>query len=77
MPVIDKRVDAYIAKAAQFAQPLLIHLRSLIHKSDPEVEETIKWDFPNFESHDAVVCSMAAFKQHCTFGFWKASLMKV
>lgn len=76
MPVVDKRVDAYIANAAPFAQPVLTHFRSLIHKADPDVVETIKWGFPNFESHGAVVCSMAAFKQHCTFGFWKASLMK-
>lgn len=76
MPVVDKRVDAYIANAAPFAQPVLTHFRSLIHKADPEVVETIKWGFPNFESHGTVVCSMAAFKQHCTFGFWKASLMK-
>lgn len=76
MPVIDKRVDAYIAKAAPFAQPILTHLRSLIHKGDADVVETIKWGFPNFESHGAVVCNMAAFKQHCVFGFWKASLMK-
>ena len=76
MPVVDKRVDAYIANAAPFAQPVLTHFRLLIHKADPEVVETIKWGFPNFESHGTVVCSMAAFKQHCTFGFWKASLMK-
>src|SRR4029079_42019 len=23
-----------------------------------------------------MLCSMAAFKEHCTFGFWKGSLMK-
>ncbi len=26
--------------------------------------------------HDAILCSMASFKQHCSFGFWKAALMK-
>ncbi|MGC4022484.1 MAG: YdeI/OmpD-associated family protein [Cyclobacteriaceae bacterium] len=70
----DKRVDAYIAKSAEFARPILVHLRSLIHKACPEVVETIKWGFPNFD-YKGVFCSMAAFKQHCAFGFWKASLM--
>jgi uncharacterized protein YdeI (YjbR/CyaY-like superfamily) len=72
----DKRIDAYIAKSAPFAQPILRHLRQLVHAACPGVQETIKWGFPHFEVHGAILCSMAAFKQHCVFGFWKASLMK-
>lgn len=71
----DKRVDTYIAKSADFAKPILTHLRALVHKACPEVVETIKWSFPNFD-YKGVMCSMAAFKQHCAFGFWKAPLME-
>ena len=71
----NPRVDAYISKAAPFAQPVLNHLRSLIHKICPSVEETIKWGMPSFE-YKGILCGFASFKQHCTFGFWKASLMK-
>ena len=74
MPKLDKRVDAYIAKSADFAQPILKHLRKLIHEACPEVEETIKWSFPCFD-YKGPFCSMAAFKQHCTFGLWKAALI--
>ncbi|MBL7847415.1 MAG: YdeI/OmpD-associated family protein [Cyclobacteriaceae bacterium] len=74
MKTKDKRVDAYIAKSADFAQPILNHLRDLVHQACPEVQETIKWGFPHFEYH-GVVCSMASFKKHCAFGFWKAKLM--
>lgn len=70
----SKQVDAYIAKSADFAKPILSHLRELIHKSCPEVQEVIKWGFPNFD-YKGVMCNMAAFKQHCSFGFWKASMM--
>jgi len=70
----NKQVDAYIAKSAEFAKPILQHLRELVHKACPEVEEVIKWGFPNFD-YKGVFCSMAAFKQHCSFGFWKAALM--
>ncbi len=70
----DKKVDAYIAKSAEFAKPILIHLRELVHKACPDVEEKMKWSFPNFD-YKGVMCSVAAFKQHCAFGFWKASLM--
>jgi uncharacterized protein YdeI (YjbR/CyaY-like superfamily) len=71
----DPRVDAYIAKAAPFAQPILNHLRELVHAACPDVEETIKWGFPNFQYNGAVMCSMAAFKQHMAFNFWKAAIM--
>ena len=70
----DKRVDAYIATSADFAQPILTHLRELVHAAVPDVEETMKWSFPHFDYH-GILCSMAAFKQHCSFGFWKASIM--
>ena len=71
----NPRIDAYISKAEPFAQPILQHIRKLVHKAYPEIEETIKWSFPHFE-HKGTVCSMASFKQHCAFGFWKASIMK-
>lgn len=67
----DPRVDAYIAKSADFAQPVLQHLRALIHKACPEVGESIKWGAPCFSQHGAMLCMMAAFKQHCSFRFWR------
>jgi hypothetical protein len=70
----DKRIDAYIARSADFAQPILAHLRALVHKACPDVTETVKWGFPHFE-YKGIICSMASFKQHCSFGFWKASIM--
>jgi uncharacterized protein YdeI (YjbR/CyaY-like superfamily) len=70
----DPRVDAYIAKSADFAQPILKHLRKLVHKADPDIEETVKWGMPSF-NHAGIVCGMAAFKQHAAFGFWKSKLI--
>ncbi|HWP81694.1 MAG TPA: YdeI/OmpD-associated family protein [Bacteroidota bacterium] len=70
----DPRVDAYIAKSADFAKPILNHLRSLVHKAVPDVEETMKWSFPHFDCK-GMLCSMASFKQHCAFGFWKERLL--
>jgi uncharacterized protein YdeI (YjbR/CyaY-like superfamily) len=70
----DHRIDAYISKSQPFARPILKHLRQLIHDTCSEAEETVKWGFPHFE-YKGVLCSMASFKQHCAFGFWKASLM--
>ena len=76
MSTTDPRIDAYIEKAADFAKPILQHLRALVHKVCPEAEETMKWSFPHFDYKGEMMCSMASFKQHCVFGFWKAALMK-
>lgn len=70
----DPRVDAYIAKSAGFAQPILTEIRAAVHASCPDVEEEMKWSFPHFV-YKGVLCSMAAFTQHAAFGFWKGSLV--
>jgi uncharacterized protein YdeI (YjbR/CyaY-like superfamily) len=74
MPKRDPRIDAYIDKAAPFAKPILKHLRKVVHAGCPQVEETIKWSMPHFDYH-GIMCGMAAFKEHCAFGFWKAKLI--
>ena len=70
----DARVDDYIAKSAEFARPILTYLRDLVHEACPDVEETMKWSFPHF-MYKGMMCSMASFKEHCAFGFWKSSLI--
>ena len=70
----DKRVDAYIARAPEFARPILERLRATVHAACPDVQETLKWGVPAFEYH-GFLCNMAAFKRHTTFGFWKGKLI--
>jgi uncharacterized protein YdeI (YjbR/CyaY-like superfamily) len=67
---LNPKVDAYLAKTQPFAQPIMEHLRELVHKGCPEIEETIKWSRPFFEYRGAILCNMSAFKEHCSFGFW-------
>lgn len=76
MASTDARIDAYIAKSAEFAQPILTHLRQLVHKACPGVTETVKWGMPFFEYNGGILCNMASFKAHCAFGFWNAPLLK-
>ena len=68
----DPRIDAYIAARADFARPILEHLREAVHAACPEVEETIKWGMPHFTYKGGMFAGMAAFKAHATFGFWRA-----
>jgi uncharacterized protein YdeI (YjbR/CyaY-like superfamily) len=74
MPATDPRIDAYIRQSAPFAQPILKHIRELVHKACPQAQETMKWSVPHFD-YKGVMCAMAAFKEHCRFGFWKGSLL--
>lgn len=66
----DPRVDAYIGKAAPFARPILTHLRKLVHAACPAATEDIKWGMPSFIYREKILCGMAGFKAHATFGFW-------
>ena len=70
----DERVDAYVAKSAEFAKPILAYIRETVHEACPDVEETLKWSMPAFDYH-GMLCTMSAFKAHCRFGFWKGSLV--
>jgi len=73
MPKTDSRVDAYIVKSADFAKPILNHIRRLVHAICPKVEETIKWGTP-FYLHEGILIATPAFKRHCAFIFWKGRL---
>ncbi len=73
MAAREPAVDAYIAASAAFAQPILTHLRELLHAACPTVEEGLKWRMPFFSYRGTPICMMAAFKQHCGFGFWLSS----
>jgi uncharacterized protein YdeI (YjbR/CyaY-like superfamily) len=70
----DPRIDAYIEEAADFAKPILKHLRKVVHAACPDVVETMKWSSPHFD-YKGMMCGMSAFKEHCAFGFWKADLV--
>ncbi len=73
MPKKDPRVDAYIAKAADFAKPILYRIRKLVHVACPDVAETIKWGSPFYE-HRGILLATPAFKHHCALIFWKGRL---
>jgi uncharacterized protein YdeI (YjbR/CyaY-like superfamily) len=66
----DPRVDAYIAKANDFAKPILKQIRAALHKGHPAVSETIKWGVPAYVDERGILCMTAAFKQHCAWVFW-------
>ena len=72
----DPRIDAYIGKAAGFAQPILGRLREIVHEACPDAEETLKWGAPSFMHAGGIRCMLAAFQQHASFGVWKHALVR-
>src|SRR5687768_12452165 len=71
----DPRIDAYIEKSADFAKPILEHIRSVVHETCPDAEETMKWSMPHFDYAGSMMLGMASFKEHCALGFWKGELI--
>lgn len=74
MPKTDPRIDAYIAKAGEFARPILSHLREVIRAACPEVAETIKWSAPFYE-YKGILAATPSFKSHCKLVLWQRKLV--
>jgi uncharacterized protein YdeI (YjbR/CyaY-like superfamily) len=73
----DPRIDAYIEdKAADFARPILRHLRAMVREACPDCEETIKWGMPSFMYKGKILAGMASFKAHATFGYWNDTMLR-
>lgn len=73
MAAPDPRIDAYIARAAPFARPILDELRARVHAACPDAEETLKWSAPAFTCQGRLLAVMAAFKQHVAFNLWQGA----
>lgn len=71
----NPQFDEYQEAASEFAKPIMAHLRKLVHKQCPAVVEEIKWGIPHFDYKGEMLCIFAAYKNHCSFSFWKESLM--
>ncbi len=76
MAKLNSKVTEYIAKSADFAKPILNHLREIIHSTCPDVEEDIKWGTPHYGYKGDHLVMMAGFKNHCSFSLYKAEMMK-
>jgi uncharacterized protein YdeI (YjbR/CyaY-like superfamily) len=73
----DPRIDAYIDdKAADFAKPILRHLRAMVHEACPDCEETLKWSMPTFMYKGKILAGLASFKAHATFGYWNDTMLQ-
>lgn len=77
MSAHDPRIDTYIEQSAEFARPILRHIRNMVHQHCPDATETIKWSMPHFEYKGSIFCNFAAFKQHCALGFWLGALLEI
>ncbi len=76
----NPEVEAYIARSAPFAQPILRHLRGVMHEGAPAVIEGMKWSHAFFmlpgPKGEVILGNMAAFKAHCSFGLWGTEITR-
>ena len=72
----DSRIDAYIAKANPFAQPILATVRDRVHAMVPDVEETVKWSMPAYTVGGKILLITAAFKAHAALNFWRGQELR-
>ncbi len=72
----DPRINAYIARKAPFARPILEHIRERVHAAVPDVEETLKWGAPAFTIGGKILLMMAAFKEHAALNFWRGQELR-
>jgi len=72
----DPRIDAYIARAQPFAQPILTAVRERVHAVVPDVEETVKWSMPAYTAGGKILLITAAFKAHAALNFWRGQELR-
>jgi uncharacterized protein YdeI (YjbR/CyaY-like superfamily) len=66
-----KNIDDYIAKAPDYARPILVELRRIFQQASPKLEEAIKWGIPCF-GYKGPVGAFAAYQKHVSWGLWKS-----
>ena len=76
-PEFNPKISAYIAGAQPFAQPILTHLRELVHQACPGIVEEMKWSRPFFVLDGVILANIAAFQQHCSLGIWGPEMQEV
>lgn len=67
----EPRIDAYVAKAQPFAQPILEKVRERVHAVVPGVEEAMKWSMPAYLADGKIILITSAFKGHAALNFWR------
>jgi hypothetical protein len=67
-------IDDYIANASDCTRPILVKLRQIFQQASPKLEEAIKWGVPCFV-YKGPVGGFAAYRQHVSWGLWKARLL--
>ncbi|MFV0644902.1 MAG: YdeI/OmpD-associated family protein [Sphingomonadaceae bacterium] len=63
----ESGIDQYIEQARPFARPIIRHLRTLVHRAQPECTEAIKWGMPFFVLDGKNLAGIGAFNAHCAF----------
>jgi len=70
MSQYNPKITEIIENAPEFERPVLKHLREIIHKACPEIEERISWSRPHYYYKGKGMLVTDALKERVTFGTW-------
>ncbi len=71
----SQRITQQIAELADWRGKMLARLRKLILEAAPDITEEWKWDTAVW-THNGLVCSAGAFKDHVKLNFFKGAVLK-
>lgn len=71
----SRLITNLIAELGDWRGKLLARLRKLILESDPDITEEWKWGTAVW-THEGLVCSAGAFKDHVKLNFFKGASLK-
>jgi hypothetical protein len=71
----SEQITQKIASYTDWRGPALARLRALILEADPNLTEEWKWNTPVW-SHQGLVCSVGAFKDHVKIHFFQGAALK-
>jgi hypothetical protein len=63
-PLLDPRVDEYLARLPDWQRETFSRLREIIHEADPGIQETIKRSVQPYFVLDGTVCAFLSAKDH-------------
>ena len=69
----SRLIDARIAELGDWRGATLAHVRALVHRADPDVEETWKWRGVPVWEHAGILCTGETYKNAVKLTFAKGA----
>jgi hypothetical protein len=69
-------VDEFIEALPEEIKAITVRLREIIHETDENMKEEIKWKMPCFSKDNADICYLQTAKKHVNLGFYSGASLE-